>query len=122
MAKQRRSVTAQDLAAAAARNPKRGKRSLEAASKLAAQFDAAVLRSALKEFDLKRYVRELKKTLREATRISDRLSVLDRLYEVLLLAASQDSSMIEDLRDKVMGSTPTEDPFAKPLKLQKKGA
>lgn len=121
MAKQRRSMTAQDLASAAARNPKRGKRSLEAASKLAAQFDAAILKSALKEFDLKRYVRELKKTLKEADRISDRLSILDRLYEVVLLAASQDSSMVEDLKGKVLGSTPTEDPFAKPLKL-KKGA
>jgi len=93
-------------------------------------FSVRSLHTALQEngkpLDIVWYVKKLLEILRGADLQKDRLAVLDRIKELILLGAIQDPALSEDLMSRLPGATkspvnPIDDPFVgKPLRLLKK--
>jgi len=86
-----------------------------AQGRLLHEFSSASLRRALKDggkhIDMAWIVRKLLETLNIAEKASERVLVLDRIKDLMLLGAIQDPEIIQALRDKGI-KVQVSDPFA----------
>lgn len=136
-------ITEQDAALWLARHPRKKRDSrIKVRSRVSSEeiladdflrnFSVRALHIALqdngKPLDISWYVKNLLVILRSAELQKDRLAVLDRIKDLILLGAIQDPALSEEMMSRLPGTSkspvnPIEDPFVgQPLKLRRKEA